>query len=67
MGALLVRVRVRVQFTSANFRAVCSVFLGPCKLVVEAISVFITYMRLKETAARTQYIIEHAISGSHGG
>ena len=39
------------SFTPANFRAVCSVFLGPCKLLVEAISVFITYMRLIETAA----------------
>ena len=38
-------------FTPANFRAVCSVFLGPCKLLVEALSVFITYMRLIETAA----------------
>ena len=55
VGALLLgflKYVVKVcTFTSANFRAVCSVFLGPCKLLVEAISVIITYMRLIETAA----------------
>ena len=43
--------RCKGPFTPANFRAVCSVLLGPCKLLVKAISVFITYMRLIETAA----------------
>ena len=61
------KVRCKGSFTPANFRAVCSVFLGPCKLLVEAISVFITYMRLIETAAWNRCIIEHAISGPHKG
>ena len=61
------KVRCKGSFTPANFRAVCSVFLDQCKLLVEAISIFITYMRLIKTAAWTRYIIEHAISGPHRG
>ena len=45
------KVRCKGPFIPADFRAVSSVFLGPCKLLVEVINVFITYMRLIETAA----------------
>ena len=61
------KVRCNGTFTPANFRAVWSVFLGLCKLLVEVISVFITYMRLIETAEWTRYIIELALSGPHRG